>query len=283
VIDQTDRVAGLYLDLLKQSLTRSLFDQTYQSIQPRRGSFSSFFFGPIRKLLAIGDYEIVRRTPNTARVEGRDLPLDAETMIGLLRLDNLGACIKDVLDHNVPGDLLEAGVWRGGAAIFMRAALRAYGAADRQVWVADSFRGLPPPDPQRFPADAKDRLSSRPQLAVSLEEVKANFQRYGMLDEHVRFLEGWFQDTLSDAPVERLAVLRIDGDMYQSTMEVLQSLYAKVSAGGYVIVDDYGAMTSCRAAVDDFRSQNGIDEELVTIDWTGVYWQKKRIGDGPQT
>jgi O-methyltransferase len=283
VIDQNERVASLYLDLMKQSLTRSLFDQTYQSIQPRRGSFGSFFFGPIRKLLEIGDYAIVRRTPKMARVEGRDLPLEAETMIGLLRLDNLGACIKDVLDHNVPGDLLEAGVWRGGAAIFMRAALRAYGAADRQVWVADSFRGLPPPEPERFPADAKDRLSSRPQLAVSLEEVKANFQRYGMLDEHVRFLQGWFQDTLSDAPVDRLAVLRIDGDMYQSTMEVLQSLYAKVSAGGYVIVDDYGAMTSCRAAVDDFRSQNGIDEELVTIDWTGVYWQKKRIGDGPQT
>jgi len=283
VIDQNERVASLYLDLMKQSLTRNLFDQTYQSIQPRRGSFRSFFFGPMRKLLAIGDYEIVRRTPKKARVEGRDLPLEAETMIGLLRLDNLGACIKDVLDHNVPGDLLEAGVWRGGAAIFMRAALRAYGAADRQVWVADSFRGLPPPDPQRFPADAKDRLSSRPQLAVSLEEVKANFQRYGMLDEHVRFLEGWFQDTLSDAPVERLAVLRIDGDMYQSTMEVLQSLYAKVAAGGYVIVDDYGAMASCRAAVDDFRSQNGIDEELVTIDWTGVYWQKKPIGDRAQT
>jgi len=144
----------------------------------------------------------------------------------------------------------------------MRAALRAYGAADRQVWVADSFRGLPPPDPQRFPADAKDRLSSRPQLAVSLEEVKANFQRYGMLDEHVRFLEGWFQDTLSDAPVERLAVLRIDGDMYQSTMEVLQSLYAKVAAGGYVIVDDYFQIDPFREDVDDFRRERGITEAI---------------------
>ena len=274
MIDQNERVASLYLDLMKQSLTRNLFDQTYQSVEPRRGTVSSWLYAPIRRVLASRGYEIVRRTPRTARVEGRDLPLEAETMVGLLRLDNLATCIKDVLDHDVPGDLLEAGVWRGGASIFMRAVLRAYGAADRRVWVADSFQGLPPPDPKRFPADAEDRLSSRPQLAVSLDEVKANFQRYGMLDERVSFLPGFFQDSLPAAPIERLAVLRIDADMYQSTIEVLQTLYPKVSSGGYVIIDDYGAMASCRAAVNDFRAQNRISDALVEIDWTGAYWKK---------
>jgi len=283
VIDQNERVATLYLDLLKQSLTRNLFDETYQSIEPRRGTLGSFLYAPIRKLLGTRGYEIVRRTPRAARVEGRDLPLEAETMVGLARLDNLSSCIKDVLERDVPGDLLEAGVWRGGASIFMRAVLKAYGAADRTVWVADSFQGLPPPDPKRFPADAEDRLSSRPQLAVSVEEVKGNFQRYGVLDDRVRFLPGFFQDSLPSAPIERLALLRIDADMYQSTMEVLQRLYDKVSVGGYVIVDDYGAMSSCRAAVDEFRSRNTVEEELVTIDWTGVYWQKKITEHGRHT
>src|SRR6266568_4537172 len=200
---------------MKQSLTRSLFEDTYQSIQPRHGTMGSLFYAPIRKLLGLRGLEVVRRTPRAARVEGRDLPLEAETMVGLLRLDNLSSCIKDVVDRNIPG------VWRGGASIFMRAALRAYGAADRRVWVADSFQGLPPPDPKRFPADAEDRLSSRPQLAVSLDEVRANFRRYGMLDEGVSFLPGFFQDSLPGA-IERLALLRIDADMYQSTVEVLQ-------------------------------------------------------------
>src|SRR6266568_4405279 len=122
---------------MKQSLTRSLFEDTYQSIQPRHGTMGSLFYAPIRKLLGLRGLEVVRRTPRAARVEGRDLPLEAETMVGLLRLDNLSSCIKDVVDRNIPGDLLEAGVWRGGASIFMRAALRAYGAADRRVWVAD--------------------------------------------------------------------------------------------------------------------------------------------------
>jgi O-methyltransferase len=280
VIDQSEGVASLYLELMKQSLTRNLFDDAYQSIQPRRGTIGSFLYAPIRKLLAMAGCEIVRRTPKAARMEGRDLPLEAETMVGLLRLENLSTCIKDVVDNNVPGDLLEAGVWRGGASIFMRAALRAYGAADRRVWVADSFQGLPPPDPKRFPADAEDRLSSRPQLAISLDEVKANFRRYGMLDEGVSFIPGFFQDSLAGAPIARLAVLRIDADMYQSTIEVLQRLYTKVSPGGYVIIDDYGAMASCRAAVDDFRAQNAIDEELVTIDWTGVFWHKTRGEEG---
>lgn len=275
VIDQSEEVANLYLDLLRDSLTRNLFDETYNSVRPRRGTVGAVLFAPIRKLLALRGYEIVRRTRRADRAQGRDLPLDAETMIGVRRLDNLRACIKDVVEHEVPGDVLEAGVWRGGATIFMRAALRAFGASDRNVWVADSFEGLPPPDARRFPADTEDMLSTRPQLAVSLDEVRANFQRYGVLDDSVRFLPGFFSDTLPGAPIDRLAVLRIDADMYQSTTEVLQCLYSKVSPGGYVIVDDYGAMASCKAAVDDFRSQNSIEERLVTVDWTGVFWQKR--------
>jgi O-methyltransferase len=156
----------------------------------------------------------------------------------------------------------------------MRAVLYAYGITDRAVWLADSFQGLPKPDPVRYPADAGADLSDVDVLAVPLEEVQANFAAYGLLDDQVRFLPGWFRDTLPTAPVERLAVLRLDGDLYESTTDALTALYPRLSPGGYVIVDDYGAMPSCREAVEDFRAERGITDEVRRIDWTGVYWQR---------
>ena len=197
-------------------------------------------------------------------------------MIGLKRLDNLQYCVEHVLEERIPGDLIETGVWRGGASIFMRAVLKAYGDAVRRVWVADSFCGLPEPDAARYPADAGDRHHTAPQLAVSLAEVRANFSRYRLLDDQVRFLPGWFNDTLPNAPIERLAVMRLDGDMYGSTMEALTHLYPKLSIGGYVILDDYGAVPGCREATEDFRAQQGITEPMERIDWTGVFWKRLR-------
>ena len=270
-----DGAIDLYLDLLKGALTRDIFDETYHSVAPRRGTAGSYLYAPFNWLLGRGRYELVMRTPLDARKEGRDIPHDAETMVGRLRLDQLQRCITDVLDQEVPGDLLEAGGWRGGAAIFMRAVLKAHGVSDRRVFVADSFQGLPRPEPNRFPHDAEDVLWSRPQLAVSIETVKANFQRYGLLDDRVCFLPGFFDVSLRSADIGALAILRVDADMYQSTTEVLDRLYPKVSAGGCVIIDDYGAMTSCRAAVDDFRKREGVVEELCWIDWTGVFWRKQ--------
>jgi hypothetical protein len=249
----TSPATGLYLDLLKRCLTRTLFQD---------GSLLPFDPDP-------------REHPHdpALREEGRDWPAEGETMIGLRRLDDLERCIVDVLERGVPGDLIEAGVWRGGAAIFRRAVLEAQGDRDRSVWLADSFQGVPKPDPERYPADAGDELWTQEPLAVSLEEVRANFERYGLLDERVRFLPGWFRETLPEAPVDRLALLRLDGDLYESTIVALESLYDKVSAGGYVVVDDY-ALDTCREAVDDFRGERGITAPLQSIDWTGVRWQK---------
>jgi len=208
------------------------------------------------------------------RMEGRIWPVVAHTMIGLKRLDNLEFCIEQVITNGVPGDLIETGVWRGGATIFMRAVLKTYGVTDRCVWVADSFKGLPAPDTGKYPYDVGDTLHEARELAVSLEDVKANFERYGLLDDQVRFLKGWFRDTLPVAPIERLAVLRLDGDMYESTMDTLVNLYPKLSEGGYAIVDDYGAIPACRQAVHDYRSANRITEKIRNIDWTGAFWQK---------
>jgi O-methyltransferase len=197
-------------------------------------------------------------------------------MIGLVRLDNLRHCIETVLRDGVPGDLIETGVWRGGACIFMRGVLEAYDVRDRRVWVADSFRGLPPPDAERYPADAGDDHHARSELAVSVEEVQANFRRYDLLDDQVEFLVGWFSETLPAAPMQAIAVARLDGDMYSSTIDALGALWPKVSVGGFVIIDDYGAVEGCRLAVDDFRREHGIVDPLETIDWTGRYWRRSR-------
>lgn len=201
-------------------------------------------------------------------------PSNVDTMIGLRRLDNLVDCVETVLRDRVPGDLIETGVWRGGATILMRAILAARGDRKRRVYVADSFRGLPPPNVADYPQDEGLDLSTEPQLAVSLDEVVANFDRYGLLDEQVQFLEGWFKDTLPTVKDRTWAVIRLDGDLYESTMDALTNLYAGLSPGGFVIVDDYGAYQSCRQAVHDFRDRNGITEEIRHIDWTGACWRR---------
>jgi O-methyltransferase len=154
--------------------------------------------------------------------------------------------------------------------------LKVHGISDRRVWVADSFRGLPPPAPERYPVDRGDHLHTIRALAVSLETVRENFARYGMLDEQVVFLEGWFRDTLPVAPIDKLAILRLDGDMYESTMDALAALYDKVSQGGFVIVDDYGVYPSCRAAIEDFRAARGITGRMHDIDGSGVFWRRGR-------
>jgi hypothetical protein len=207
-------------------------------------------------------------------MDGLDWPSRAHTMVGIKRLDNVQQCVESVLADNVPGDFIETGVWRGGTCIFMRAILKAYGIEDRAVWVADSFRGLPRSRPDSHPSDhVIPYFEAEDTLAVSEEAVRHNFELYGMLDDQVKFLPGWFRDTLPDAPIERLAVLRLDGDMYESTMDALTNLYPKLSVGGYCIIDDYG-LDSCQTAVWDYRAKEKIDDEIVNIDRFGAFWRR---------
>jgi len=208
------------------------------------------------------------------QLAGETWPRHAHTMVGLKRLENVQQCVEQALAESVPGDLLEAGVWRGGVTILMRAILKAHGVTDRRVWVADSFAGLPPPDRERYPADWGSNLHQYPELAVSVEQVRSNFERYGLLDDQVRFLEGWFRETLPAAPIERIAVLRLDGDLYESTIETLEPLYPKLAVGGFVIVDDFGTIAAQRRAVLEFRDAHGIRDELVRIDRRGTYWRR---------
>ena len=250
-----DSPAELYLNLLKRSLTNTIFDRE-PDIDDDEFRFT---------MHRVSHY-----------VES-----DAVSMIPLARFDNIQKCIGEIIRDGVPGDLIEAGVWRGGAAIFMRGALKACGVTDRLVWAADSFEGLPEPDAELFPLEAK--VQSGPviqkaynNLAVGLEEVKRNFAAYGLLDDQVRFLKGWFKDTLPSAPIATLSLMRLDGDFYESTRDGLNSLYNRLSIGGFVILDDYGedSWTYCRKAVDEFRSERQIEDPLIAVDSKCSYWRR---------
>lgn len=251
-----DDPKSIYLDLLKRCVTNLI----YQDHAVLGGQAKPFVL--------------------QERAEGRDWPAVAHTMIGIKRLDALHYCVGDVLDRGVPGDFIEAGVWRGGAAIFMRGVLKVRGITDRVVWAADSFEGVPPPNPQKYPQDANYKFHEYAELAVSLEEVQSNFRRYALLDEQVRFLKGWFRDSLPGAPIGRLAVLRIDGDLYESTMDALTWLYPRLEPGGYAIIDDFGDVRGCQQAVLDYRAANRITEDIITVDWSGAFWRKERRGAG---
>jgi hypothetical protein len=200
----------------------------------------------------------------------------SHTMVGLRRLENLEYLAARVFAEGVEGDFLEAGVCQGGASIFMRALQVAYGESERQMWVADSFRGLPPPHSEVDLGYQLDLSESKaPWLAFSQQAVEDNFRSYELLSPQVRFLPGWFADSLPGAPIGSLALLRLDCDLYSSTREVLDTLYDKVTPGGFVTVDDYGAIRACKVAVDEFRQERGITSRLRWCDWTGVFWQKE--------
>lgn len=263
-----------YLTLLRQILTREIGGEKQRSYEPL-GRLAKLAAGPVRAVLDRGGLEIVYAASDEKRSQGLDWPADAETMIGSRRMENVQELASAVVEDGIPGDLVECGVWRGGASILMRAVLAAYGDTERVIWAADSFHGLPEPDAERFPADAGDQHHTFDALAVSRADVEANFARYGLLDDRVRFLEGWFSDTLPSAPIEQVALLRADGDMYGSTIDILSALHHKVVPGGFVIIDDFG-LDPCRRAVHDFRAAHGIEDEIVQIDVTGVYWRRPR-------
>lgn len=228
----------------------------------------------ILKFLKKRSYSILKTNPLDAKARelGNDWPsLMGFTMVGHRRLDNVEACIEDVLKNNIEGDFIETGAWRGGVTMYMRAILKAHGITDRIVWVADSFEGLPVPASEE---DGWD-LSKVQMLKVSLEQVKENFKKLGLLDDQVRFLKGWFCDTLPGAPFDKLAILRLDGDMYSSTMDSLKNLYPKLSRGGYVIVDDYYSWSSCNKAVSDYLGMNGLTPEILRIDDHAAYWKRE--------
>lgn len=247
-----------YLDLLKLCLT-DLASTTTVSV------------GPTPDGTAVARQ--LRGDQMRLRSVGLDWPLQGASMAGLARLDDLQQCVESVVEEGVQGDFIEAGTWRGGAGILMRATLDTLdGQADRTVWLADSFEG--------FSAETEGlsaHLSNVDFLAVPEQEVRDNFARLGC-ERGVRFLPGFFQDTLPKLGDRAWAIVRLDGDSYEATLVALESLYPGLADGGYLIVDDYVVSKECREAVDDYRHEHGITEALDPVDWSCVRWRRGRPG-----
>jgi O-methyltransferase len=240
----------MYLDLLKKCLLNSIYNSVIVGCSTNIGGNAS------EEQIQNGNY----------------WPEKAHTMIGMKRLNNIEYCFEKIIENKISGDLIETGVWRGGSTIFM-AGLNKFYKENRKIFVADSFEGLPHPDP-KYTEDNGDEHYKHEYLAVGLDEVKENFIKYDLLDKNIIFIKGFFEHSLKKSSIDNLALLRLDCDMYSSTIQVLEQLYDKVSVGGFVIIDDY-ALKGSKKAVDDFREKRNILSELIVIDWTGVYWVKE--------
>ncbi|RWR51924.1 glycosyltransferase [Sinirhodobacter ferrireducens] len=271
---------GRYLDLLKAVLLNETGLETEVALDSLRGAkevppafwTETLYDVPGKLALALDEKRRIRARGIDTLTANAGPPL-GYTMIGRQRLEHLQWCVTTALAEGVAGDVMECGVWRGGASLFMKAVLDLSGDRERTVWLADSFAGLPPPS---YPEDQGMDLSREhfPSLAVSQQRVERAFADFGLLDARVRFLPGFFADTLADCEVGQLAVLRLDGDLYSSTMQALEALYDRVSPGGFIVIDDYGGLGQCAQAVDRFRSARGITPPITMIDWTGAYWRK---------
>lgn len=205
------------------------------------------------------------------------------TMVGYKRLSNVHQLAERAQKDGLQGAFVECGVWKGGAAGVM-GYMAEKESRSRPVWLFDSFEGLPEPSGKdgelaKVYAAGKDsgQLSSIGQCVGPLEDVKKLFLSVLRLKgDNVHIEKGWFQDTLPRARerVGGIAILRLDGDWYESTKVTLENLYDNVVQGGYVIIDDYGHWEGCKRAVDEFLRDRGIKVDLKKIDYTGVYFQK---------
>jgi hypothetical protein len=267
-----DQNRELYLELIKKVLTDSLYQRGSENEIVSSRFFTKLLLKILRKfnltLSQISNFDYHKRSL------GKDWPKYGHTMIGIKRLNNIEFCLKQIIHDKVPGDLIETGVWRGGACIFMAAILKAYRITNKNIWVADSFQGLPKENIQKYPWDQNSPFYGIKNLNISLLEVKTNFKNYGLLSDQIKFLPGWFKDTLPQAPIKKLSLIRLDGDMYESTIDGLTYLYPKLSPQGFLIVDDFENIPACRQAVLDYRKNHQIKEKIIPIDKNGIYWQK---------
>ena len=192
--------------------------------------------------------------------------LQCQTMLGDFAFFQVFELAKSIFETRIRGDFVETGVWRGGMSIFMQGMLFAYGEEhNRSMHVCDSFEGLPAEDKRYKGNDAVSKAHLWKFIKVSKEEVIRNFQNYDLLLPNVYFVKGFFKESMPElrSRLDTISLLRLDGDMFSSTWEVLEALYFKVSLDGYVIIDDWH-WESCRRAVVAFRKCVGEESIIYT-------------------
>lgn len=187
------------------------------------------------------------------------------TMSGNARLRGLYTAVRHVVENEIPGDVVECGTARGGSAALMGMTLQALG-AQRDLWVFDTFEGIPPPTSQDPDRELAELYVGG--FRGEYEEVRSLFEQLGIL-ERAHLVKGLFQETLATAAIDSIAVLHVDGDWYDSVMVCCEQFYDRVSPGGVIQFDDYGHWAGARRAVDEFVTRRSIRAPLRRLDYTG--------------
>lgn len=226
---------------------------------------------------------VLRRPISNERAKLRDrlvIQLLPHTMGGRKALENAFNIVADIEDKGVPGCLVECGVAEGGTAAMMGMTNRALGTVNRVKWFFDSYEGLPEPTAEDY-HDGRAGEFIRPlpkgSCLGTLEQVSGLlFSELRFEPEQTNLVKGWFQDTVPPraGKLGPIAVLRLDGDWYESTKIPLDAFYDDVSPGGYVIVDDYATCYGSRKAVDEFRTEQKITTPLQQDGRGGIYFIK---------
>ena len=197
------------------------------------------------------------------------------TMTSYDRIFALVVAVRYVAANAIPGDVVECGVWRGGSMQAVARTLVAAGAADRELHLFDTFEGMPPPSEAdrriRSGPTAEQMLAEQPRTGLvwaiaSLEDVQAGMAQTGYPESLVHYHPGRVQDTIPGGAPERIALLRLDTDWYESTKHELEHLYDRLTPGGVLIIDDYDYWEGSRKAVDEFVAETGARLLLVPID-----------------
>ena len=204
------------------------------------------------------------------------------TMLNYARLKNVYTLSKRVIERKVEGGFVECGVWKGGCIGTMGLAARKMG-EERELWLFDSFEGLKKPtekDGQKGRLYKEGRLLgiSTEGCITKKEEVEdLLFFRLNFKGEVVHIIEGWIEDTLPvyKERIGKISILRIDLDFYKSTKFCLYQLYDSVASGGYIIIDDYYDWEGCKTAVDEFIREKGLQPEIIQVDYSACYFEKK--------
>jgi len=195
------------------------------------------------------------------------------TMLGYGRLRGLYRGVHRVVRENVRGDFVECGTARGGSAALIGLTLKRLN-AERRLWVFDTFTGLPAPTKDDPDYDIAKNYTGT--CVGTLDEVRDLLARYDILED-TTLVKGLFQDTLAGAAIGEIAFLHIDGDWYDSVQCCLESLYARVTPGGIIQIDDYGHWAGARKAADEFLHKNAVHASLRYLDYTGRQFSKPLV------
>lgn len=205
--------------------------------------------------------------------------VQAVTMTSPERIFALITAVVYVCENGIGGDFVECGVWKGGSSAAIAKTLAHLKVTDRTLWMYDTFDGMSQPTEADvdFLGQTADQLLDRQDIAEStsvwcrspLGEVKATMRATGYPMDQINFVQGRVEETLPRRSPERLALLRLDTDWYESTKCELEILFPKMSPGGVLIIDDYGHWQGCRKAVDEYFAQQGVSMLLNRIDYTG--------------